>query len=82
MIAIATSLLFGLAATMAMMVVWLSLRSGIMLGMALLRDPEPAHRGVGEVRRPAESERRAAIFPVEGVRAPTMRVASPLSVAA
>jgi len=69
MIAIATSLLFGLAACMALVVVWLSVRSGVALGMALLAEPERSGAGIRHRPRSPARRGRAAIFPAARDRA-------------
>jgi hypothetical protein len=80
MIAIATSLLFGLAASMALVVVWLSVRSGLAAGMTLLADPQLAG---ARTRQPGPTNRRrAAIFPAERDRAKAARCARPQRAAA
>ena len=60
MIAIAISLLFGLAASIALVVVWLSVRSGFALSMTLLNGPEVADHNSP---RPPVSRSRPTIFP-------------------
>jgi hypothetical protein len=80
MIAIAISLLFGLAASLALLVVSLSVRSGLAAGMTLLANPE---RAGARTRQPEPaSQRRAAIFPAERDRARAARCARPQRAAA
>jgi len=86
MIAIVTSLLFGLAASMAFVVVWLSLRSGIALGMRLLAGPElSGARAPLSARTRGHAPRsrsRGAIFPAERDRAMAVPFARPRHAAA
>ena len=64
MIAIAISLLFGLAAFFALAVVGLSLRSGLALGVALLALPELETEAAHNRRNKPLHRNRPAIFPV------------------
>ncbi len=82
MITIAVSLLFGLAAFLALMVVGLCLHSGLALGMALLARPDltgqptPARRNGGARQTPAAIFPKARDHATAGLRGHSPRAAA------